>query len=74
MGCRGPGERLAKTAHMCEAEVANISRHGFWLMTAAGERFLAFDEFPWFREAPVAHIVNVEEPSPSHYYTAEPKQ
>lgn len=51
-----------------DLEVTNISRHGFWLMTAAGERFLAFDHFPWFRNATVAHILNVEEPSPSHYY------
>lgn len=49
-------------------EVTNISRRGFWLLTASGERFVPFDEFPWFRNAPVAHILNVEEPSPGHYY------
>ena len=49
-------------------EVTNISRHGFWLMTGAGERFLPFDDFPWFRDAPVAKIMNVEEPSPGHYF------
>jgi Protein of unknown function (DUF2442) len=49
-------------------EVTNISRHGFWLLTDKGERFLAFDDFPWFRNAPVGQILNVEEPSPGHYY------
>ena len=49
-------------------EVTNISRHGLWLLTSAGESFLAFDDFPWFRDAPVAKILNVEEPSPGHFY------
>jgi hypothetical protein len=49
-------------------EVTNISRHGFWLLSDAGERFLSFDDFPWFRDAPVAHILDVEEPSPGHFY------
>ena len=43
-------------------EVTNISKHGLWLLTAEGEHFLAFAEFPWFRDAPVGHILNVEEP------------
>jgi uncharacterized protein DUF2442 len=48
--------------------VTHCSRCGFWLLTAEGERFLWFENFPWFREAPVGHILNVEEPSPGHYY------
>ena len=48
------------------AEVTNISKHGFWLLASDGEQFLPFDEFPWF--APVAHSLNVEEPTPGHYY------
>ena len=49
-------------------EVTNISQHGFWLLTAAGERFLPFNEFPWFRNASVGQILNVEEPTPGHFY------
>ena len=49
-------------------EVTNISKHGLWLFTGSGERFLPFDDFPWFRNAPVADILNVQEPSPGHYY------
>ena len=48
-------------------EETNISRHGLWLLTGTGERFLSFDDFPWFRDAPVAKILNVQEPSPGHY-------
>jgi Protein of unknown function (DUF2442) len=49
-------------------EVTNISKHGLWLLTAEGEYFLAFSEFPWFRDAPVGHILNVKEPTSGHYY------
>ena len=49
-------------------EVTNISKHGLWLFTADSEHFLSFDEFPWFRAAPVAHILNVEEPTSGHYH------
>jgi hypothetical protein len=48
--------------------VTYCSRQGFWLLTSEGERFLSFVDFPWFRDAPVGHILNVEELSPGHYY------
>jgi hypothetical protein len=48
-------------------EVSNISSHGFWLLTCGREYFLAFDDFPWFREAPVKKILNVEEASRGHF-------
>ncbi len=51
-----------------EIEVTNVSRHGLWLYTSEGEKFLAFDDFPWFRDAPIAKILNVKEPSPGHFY------
>ncbi len=49
-------------------EVTNISKHGVWLLTNSGEHFLPFSEFPWFRDAPIGHVLNVEEPSPDHYF------
>lgn len=49
-------------------EVTNISNHGIWLLASAGELFLAYDDFPWFKDTPVAKILNVEEPTPGHYY------
>jgi hypothetical protein len=48
--------------------VTYCSRYGFWLLTSEGERFLSFGDFPWFRHASLGHILNIEEPSPGHYY------
>ena len=51
-----------------DIEVTNISKHGIWLLTTDGEHFLPFDDFPWFRSAAVASILNVVEPTPGHYH------
>lgn len=50
------------------AEVTNVSQHGFWLLIGETERFVEFDRFPWFRDAPIGHIVNVEMPSSRHLH------
>jgi hypothetical protein len=47
--------------------ITYLSEHGFWLLTSDGERFLSFANFPWFRDAPVSHILKVEQPSPGHF-------
>lgn len=49
-------------------DVTNVSRHGFWLLIGESERFVSFKEFPWFREASIAELTNVELPSPHHLY------
>ena len=43
-----------------DAEVTNVSAHGFWILIGTRERFLSFRHFPWFREAPISKILNVE--------------
>lgn len=48
--------------------MTNISRHGFWLWLRDREIFVSFAEFPWFANATVAHIANVEWPSHDHLY------
>jgi Protein of unknown function (DUF2442) len=50
------------------AEVTNISQHGFWVLVDERELFLAFDEFPWFRAAPVDAILRLEVPHAGHLY------
>ena len=50
------------------AEVANISAQGFWLFLEGRELFVAFEKFPWFKNAPVAKILNVEWPQVDHLY------
>ncbi len=51
-----------------KAEVTNISGNGVWLWAGGKELFMPYDEFPWFKEAPVGKILNIEEPSPGHFY------
>ena len=52
-------------------EVTNISIHGVWLLARDQELFMPYEDFPWFRDQPVKSIINVEEPSPGHFYWPE---
>lgn len=52
-------------------EVTHISSHGVWLLTHGRELFMAYDDFPWFKDAPVGKIINVEEASAGHFYWPE---
>lgn len=47
-------------------EVQEISARGIRLLLDGRELFMPFDEFPWFREATVAEILDVERPAPEH--------
>jgi hypothetical protein len=47
-------------ASTLQVEVSNIDRHGFWLLVADKEYFLPYGDFPWFRQARVEQILNVE--------------
>jgi len=49
-------------------EITHISQHGVWLLAHDRELFMPYTDFPWFRDQPVGAILNVEEPSPGHYY------
>ena len=51
-----------------EMEVINISNHGIWLLSGEKELFMSFEEFPWFKNVTVGKILNVEEPTPGHFY------
>jgi hypothetical protein len=52
-------------------EVTNISKYGFWLLLGDEELFLPFSEFPWFRDASIGKILQVELPSSNHLYWPE---
>jgi hypothetical protein len=54
-----------------KAEVLNVSPHGFWLFVAGREHFLGFDDFPWFRNALVQQLFNVEFSHGNHLYWPE---
>ena len=49
-------------------EVGNVSLHGFWLIVNGRELFLAFEQFPWFKEAGIGKLLNVKMPHPGHLY------
>lgn len=46
-------------------EVSNVSKHGFWLLIGDTER-VPFEDFPWFKNAPIGQLLNVELSRPRH--------
>ena len=55
-------------ADISQVEVTNVSKHGFWLLLDDEELFLPFAEFPWFKDASIGTLLNVERPRPHHLY------
>ena len=51
-----------------EAEVTNISKHCFWLLLGDEELAVTFKDFPWFKNATVEQITNVQRHSLDHLY------
>lgn len=51
--------------------MTDISEHGIRLLAHGREFFMPYEEFPWFRDQSAEPILNVEEPSPSHFYWPE---
>lgn len=51
-----------------EVEVTQIDKHGIWLLIGEKESFLSFEKFPWFRDASVGTIHNVELLNNNHLY------
>ncbi|MBI4289206.1 MAG: DUF2442 domain-containing protein [Chloroflexi bacterium] len=49
-------------------EVTHISSNGVWLLTGDRELFMSYEDFPWFKDATIGKILNVEEPFPGHFY------
>ena len=55
-------------ANTSAIEVSLVSNQGFWLLADNEELFLAYADFPWFKEATIAQIINVQRPSADHLY------
>jgi hypothetical protein len=66
MSIKTNSEKLG--ASILDIEVTNISRHGFWILLENEELFLAFAQFPWFRNAQLEAVLKVERPGPDHLY------
>ena len=50
------------------AGVTHVSRHGFWLLLGAEELLVPFASFPWFRQATIDQLVDVQWPTADHLY------
>ena len=53
------------------ARVSEISQVGIWLTLEEKELFLSFDNFPWFKNASVSAIQNVNLLNANHLYWPE---
>ena len=49
-------------------EITHVSRYGFWLLLDSEELLVPFTDFPWFRQATIELLLNVERPTPDHLY------
>lgn len=49
-------------------EVTHVSSYGVWLLARDRELFMSYEDFPWFKDMPVGKILNVQEPTPGHFY------
>ena len=54
--------------NILEAEITNISKHGFWILSNAKELFLSYEQFPWFKDKTIKEITEVEIFGKGHLY------
>jgi hypothetical protein len=54
--------------NISECEVLNVSPNGVWLLANDHEYFLPHEKFPWFRNARIAQICNVEMQAQGHLH------
>jgi hypothetical protein len=50
------------------AEVTHVSKYGLWLLLGDEELYLPFEQFPWFKQATIEQITNLEHPTADHLY------
>jgi len=41
-------------------EISLVTAKGFWIFVQSKEYFLSFDDYPWFRNARITEVMNVE--------------
>lgn len=57
--------------NISQVEISNISKHGLWFLNGEQELFMLFEDFPWFQDAPVKQILDVEELTSGHFYWSQ---
>jgi hypothetical protein len=58
---------LAPGKNTSVIEVTNISAHGIRVLVQDKERFMSYEDFPWFKDQTVKTITNVVEQSLGHF-------
>ena len=58
--------KLKNRGKSISAEVSHISNHGLWVLVNDREYMLSFSEYPWFSEAKLSEIQNVQVLHGSH--------
>ena len=53
------------------AEVTNMDRFGLWILVREKEYFLPYEQYPWFKDAKVDQILNVQLLHEEHLYWSE---
>lgn len=43
-----------------DIEISHISIHGIWVSVAESEYFLPFEQYPWFKNASISDIQNIQ--------------
>ena len=49
-------------------ELTNVSAHCFWLLLGDEELAVPFSEFPWFKQATIEQLGEVQRPTEDHLY------
>ncbi len=47
-------------------ELQSVSPRGLWILVDGQEHYLPFDQFPWFQNATVAQLAEIERPHLEH--------
>ncbi len=54
--------------NLLQIKILNISKFGIWILIHDEEFFINFEDFPWFRNANINDIFNVEYLHVNHLY------
>jgi len=54
--------------NISRVEITHISKNGIELIVEGNELYMSFEQFPWFKNATEAAILNVQLPTPNHLY------
>ena len=46
--------------NISDVDISLVTAKGFWIFVQSKEYFLSFDDYPWFRDARITEIMNVE--------------